>query len=146
MMPKQSRAETPAAWCVICGLRMGLGHSCPPLKECRECRQPFRSAQFQGELARRMADESMCFYCLRWTDASAVAHQPESVRISGRHYLIGREDAFEREPRGFSGQRFVIRFNTGLVVETTNLWSQGPIPEHFQGRLTDNAVWEVYPW
>lgn len=134
------------AWCIVCGLRLDPGHSCPPLKECRECRQPFRCAQFVGELAQRMEDESMCFACLRWTDATASASRPESVRIAGRHYVIGREDALESEPRGFLGQRFVIRFDGGRVVETTNLWSQGPVPEHFRGRLPDNATWEVYPW
>lgn len=133
-------------WCIICGLRLTPGHNCPPLKECRECLQPFRSAQFEGEIARRMADETMCFYCLRWTDSAAVVDSPESVRISGRHYIIRPEDAGEDEPRGFAGARFVIRFDNGKVVETTNLWGQGPVPDHFRGRLPDNATWEVYPW
>lgn len=25
--------------------------------------------------------------------------------------------------------------------ETTNLWHQGKIPEHYRGRLPDNAKW-----
>lgn len=139
-------SEDTAVYCLTCSGHLKPGHVCPALHECRECQGLFRTAIFGPEVAERLERERLCFPCLRWTDAVALASRSESVRIAGRHYMIGREDAPEREPRGFLGQRFVIRFDSGKVVETTNLWSQGEIPGHFRQRLPDNATWEVYPW
>jgi hypothetical protein len=56
-------------------------------------------------------------------------------------YTIENEDT--EHYRGFAGRRFVIRFHDGRIVETTNLWSNGIIPEHFRDRLLDNACWHV---
>lgn len=59
------------------------------------------------------------------------------VRVGGKHYQIAPEK--QSGMRGFGGAKFLIRFFDGRSVETTNLWSQGTIPEHFRSRLPDNA-------
>jgi hypothetical protein len=44
--------------------------------------------------------------------------------------------------RGFGGHEFHIRFTDGreeAEVETSNLWCQGNIPEHFSKLLPNNA-------
>lgn len=37
------------------------------------------------------------------------------------------------------GRKFHIQMHDGQVIETTELWHQGTIPEHFRERLPDNA-------
>jgi hypothetical protein len=143
-----------AVYCLTCSGHLAPGHTCPPLHGCRECQGLFRTSLFGPEIAERLERSSLCFACLRWTDAVTLANRPESIRINGRHYWLGAEDVSEREPRGFLGKRFLIRrfgepgtsLFAGTLVESTNLWSQGPIPAHFLGRLPDNARWEEDPW
>jgi len=58
-------------------------------------------------------------------------------------YYIGNEN-----PRdgwvGFSGRKFLIEFLDGrykeeTIIETTNLWHNGIVPEHFRDELPINA-------
>ena len=58
--------------------------------------------------------------------------------IDGHHYVI--EDENSVDPlRGFGGDKFTITFNDGKVVITTNLWSQGKIPEDYVNLFPNNA-------
>jgi hypothetical protein len=48
----------------------------------------------------------------------------------------------KREPddwKGFGGRKFIILFEDGRKVITTNLWSQGEIPKSFREDLPNNA-------
>lgn len=67
----------------------------------------------------------------------AINH-PNNVRVRGEHYTICIEDIGHAK-RGFNGDRFNIKFSDGRLATTTNLWSQGTIPERFRERLPDNA-------
>lgn len=66
------------------------------------------------------------------------------ARIDGNHYVIGKEDN-KAGFRGFAGHKFVIEFisgpHQGKIIETTNLWHQGKIPEEYRELLPDNARW-----
>lgn len=99
---------------------------------CRECKGPSRS---EGHKA--IVPEDLCFTCWCWLGAIDKANTPESVRVDGIHYWIGRED--EKGSRGFAGRRFIILFKDGRRMETTNLWAQGMIPKRFRSRLPNNA-------
>lgn len=80
----------------------------------------------------------------RWHEAGDMA-RPDCpvVRIKGNHYVISPDLAPGKSSwlAGHGGARFVIRFisgpHIGRVVETRNLWNQGPIPPEVG--LPDNA-------
>lgn len=58
--------------------------------------------------------------------------------IDGHHYVIEPEDD-KSGSRGFGGDKFVIHFNDGREVVTTNLWCQGEIPENYKDKFPNNA-------
>jgi len=86
----------------------------------------------------RELERNRSFVRRYWLDLVDRKFQPYSVRIDGEHYMIAREDATGAF-RGHSGRKFTIRFDDGRTVTTTNLWSQGTIPEEFKSDLPDNA-------
>ena len=91
----------------------------------------------------QMRERQLCFGCDFWMKKVALASHgdPNAVRAEGWHYYIGDESKSSCASfRGFGGRKFVIRFNDGRVVTTTNLWCQGEIPPHFANRLYSNAV------
>lgn len=61
----------------------------------------------------------------------------DAVIVNGKCYHIGDEDS-RSSFRGFDGMKYTIKFNDGRVVETTNLWYQGEVPE--ERNIKDNAV------
>ena len=68
------------------------------------------------------------------------AREPDRVAIiDGTHYYIDDEDSEETYFRGFAGAHFTIRFHDGRVIETTNLWCQGDIPDEFRDLFPNNA-------
>jgi hypothetical protein len=78
---------------------------------------------------------TLCYNCYFWTDL--FKHFPNKVVISGKCYHIDPNE--NSEFKGFGGRKFKIQFLDGTLVETTNLWYNGTIPEHFLGRFPDNA-------
>lgn len=83
-----------------------------------------------------------CFTCEFWSEKIKWAEEgdPLAVRVDGRHYHIGEENADPRGFRGFSGAKFVILFHDGRSVTSTNMWHQGTIPEMLRHLMPDNAV------
>lgn len=75
-----------------------------------------------------------------WQRLIYTRHNPDHVVVKGTHYTIGPEDAsIRRQWRGFHGDQYVIRFNDGRTVTSTNLWCQGTIPLEHREQLPDNA-------
>lgn len=65
---------------------------------------------------------------------------PNDAVVKGHFYSIGPENPrTPRKYRGFGGDRYVVRFNDGRMVTSTNMWYAGTIPEQFRGQLPDNA-------
>lgn len=93
---------------------------------------------YADEVDQKMRELQLCFDCLFWQEYMERVDSPETVRINGHHYVIGDEE--ETTIRGNCGCMYAIAFFDGRKVVTTNLWNQGPIPERFQDRLPDNAV------
>jgi hypothetical protein len=59
-----------------------------------------------------------------------------AIIINGKCYHVGDEDDTSCF-RGFGGARYKIQMNDGRIIETTNLWTNGIIPEEFA--RPDNA-------
>jgi hypothetical protein len=106
--------------------------------KCRICGKKEDTERWIKSAGDEMRKEKLCFTCNYWNGHAKEAASLKSVRAKGIHYWIGNEGSNE-SMRGFSGRRFKIKFKDGRVVETTNLWYQGEIPEHFKKHLPDNA-------
>lgn len=70
-----------------------------------------------------------------------IQEKDEHIIIDGVCYYLDRNDLWGRPGwQGFAGRRFRIRFlETGEIIETTNLWHNGTIPDEFRDLLPDNA-------
>lgn len=83
---------------------------------------------------------SECFTKKYWLDRVNNKDSKTQVVINGFMYQIGEENSSVYS-RGFDGARFEIEFFDGRKIITTNLWSNGPIPDEFKEMLPDNAKW-----
>jgi hypothetical protein len=103
---------------------------------CEICGKEIEQSQYMN------ADlcSSECFHKHFWNELIEIKDDPNVVRVNGEHYYIGDENAPKGAFRGFDGAEFVIKFNNGSMVTTTNLWYNGEIPEDYQKELPDNAV------
>lgn len=81
-----------------------------------------------------------CFDCSFWIEKIDMPAEDEARRVivDGEHYMIGIDDT--GIIKGFGGRKFTVLFHDGRIVETTNLWCQGEIPDRFRKWLPDNAV------
>jgi hypothetical protein len=81
-----------------------------------------------------------CFDCSFWLGKTDYPDYMKNhqVIINGEHYMAYAET--DGIVRGFGGRMFRIQFFDGRIIETNNLWGQGPIPEQFRSMLPDNAV------
>lgn len=104
---------------------------------CKCCGKTTELSGYAPETRNFLNSINMCYACGGWSHLVAMKDQPTSVRYKGMYYTIGPEDA--KGFRGFGGQKYIIHFNDGRIVTTTNLWSQGSIPERFRELLPDNA-------
>jgi hypothetical protein len=100
-----------------------------------------------------------CFTCAYWVhmterdvyEGGAViveeeARQPVNAGdIEWVHYCYDpKQPMLDRTKRnsypvGHGGRLFTIEYTDGTVVETNNLWYQGPIPEWLHSRFQVNA-------
>jgi hypothetical protein len=86
----------------------------------------------------RMKAKSLCFTCNFWDEI--VESIGDYFIINGNSYCDGGRDA--KTPaswRGFGGRKHKIKCNDGRIVESVDLWTQGPVPENFKNKLKDNA-------
>lgn len=107
---------------------------------CRECGEEDDLNGYYGADERERL--SLCFGCHHWTRLLALADDPKTVRVNGRHYRISEENTDFCGFRGFGGAKFIVAFNDGRRVRTSNLWHQGEIPWWFRDRMPDNATFE----
>lgn len=95
-------------------------------------------ASYMDDVIEAMVQLKACFSCYHWlSNAQADSWEEPLAVIAGHsHFRIRPEDY---RFKGHGGHRFVIKFFDGRVITTTNLWSQGDIPEHFWELMPDNA-------
>lgn len=80
-----------------------------------------------------------CFTKDFWNQKVARKKDKHQVVINGWVYYIADENA--AGSRGFDGAVHYIKFFDGREVRTTNLWSNGEMPEEYRKKLPDNANW-----
>ena len=81
-----------------------------------------------------------CFDCSFWIKKIDISEEDQARRVivNGQHHRLGIDNVGPF--RGFGGRAFRIQFQDGRIVETSNLWHQGEIPEKFREWLPDNAT------
>lgn len=110
-----------------------------PMVDCRICGETTQ-ATYTDEVKNEMVDQELCFTCLFWTKKVAEKNDPTHFVCNGDHYVIGPVVNYSLNCRGFGGRKFVIQFNDGRQVTTTNLWHQGKVPDRFISELPDTAI------
>lgn len=110
---------------------------------CKVCGKPFTKTKW-GEPYKLICSEE-CFEKNFWLEI--IQEKEHHPVIDGTCYYLNRNDLEGRGPfKGCAGHHFRIRFlDTGEVVDTTNLWVNGDIPEEFRDRLPDTAEFLPIP-
>ena len=102
--------------------------------KCRICGKEFNKIRWLKPYEDICSDK--CYSTNFWNEIAS--DKDNHIFIDGVSYLIAPED--DDSPfRGSAGRNFKIKFDDGKIVETTNLWCQGEIPEEFRDILKDNA-------
>lgn len=104
--------------------------------KCQVCGKDFNERQY-GEPYENICS-SECFGRQLWLDRIKDKNNPASVIADHHAYWIGDENS-KSFFRGYGGHKFVIQFNDGRKVESTNLWDNDEIPEEFWNELPNNA-------
>jgi len=89
---------------------------------------------------------NMCFDCHFWMEKIHYVNNDDKmdngeqvIRCNGVHYSIKLEDA--NGFRGFNGAKFRFKLlKDNSIIESSNVWHQGDIPEEFKKELPDNAI------
>ena len=107
---------------------------------CSECGDKF-GFHYGGDTGKLMEEKNLCFSCAFWFELIENRRHSKSVVIDGNHFQIGCENNLPNSWKGHGGRKFCIQFlSDNRIVETTNLWHQGEIPERFRKSLPDNAI------
>lgn len=113
--------------------------------DCKICGKPIW-LQWLGDKDKNLVELQECFGCNFWMnlvrkgDNIVIDHpRRNEYTISGRHHYQFGKATKPSSFNGFAGQRFVIRFFDGRIVETCDLWLQGKVPELFFDKLPVNA-------
>lgn len=107
--------------------------------ECVECQQTIRAITERTFDPRRGIVEQICFSCDHWSRLLACTDASHLVIVSTdgtmRHFVDGGPSRSPSSTRGFAGRKFRFRLADGTTIETTNLWGQGIVPDHFRERF-----------
>lgn len=109
------------------------------MKKCTKCGEVLEDSgtyDYEGIGIEEVKD--YCFTCDFWANQAQLHRKEPNKRfmIKGVSYSIGPEDAGAM--RGHGGCKFSILYK-GEIIETTNMWCQGRVPEHFGAELPDTA-------
>lgn len=108
---------------------------------CKFCEAAIQLGFHNDEHLKRL---QLCFYCDFWWEkiywrANGDLYEGNRVaRINGNHFVIYPDDYSVYA--GFGGRSHTIKFDSGDVVVTKNLWHQGEIPKRFREHLPNNAT------
>lgn len=105
------------------------------MKKCVVCGKNIIESKYMGVIV----CSSDCFDKNYWNEHIENKNDLNVARINGFHYIIKDENE-DVVFKGSSRRKFTIKFNDGRIVEATNLWQQGAIPDEYRDVLTDNAI------
>ena len=110
--------------------------------KCKECGKIITDKDlcYFDNVNKELIKTSLCFNCSFWLEHVNNSNNQRSVRTNNEHYWIASEFASRNHFRGFAGYKFIIHFEDGRKVISTNLWYQGEIPERFRDRLPNNCI------
>ena len=94
--------------------------------KCEICGKEIKESSYYDGI---LCSDSKCFSAWFWKNAL----DDEAIIIDQNCYHAAPSTI----TRGFAGRRFKIRMLGGKIIETTNLWHQGRIPDEFY--RSDNA-------
>ena len=100
--------------------------------KCRICNKEFTNERYCEPYNDICSSE--CYRINFWKEIEQ--EKDKHLFIKGQSYSIGPENSTFK---GYGGRYFKIRLNTGEIIETSNLWNQGVIPDEFKESLKDNA-------
>jgi len=107
--------------------------------ECGEVSHP--SYAYNDQIGAVLRERGLCCLDDFWAEAHADYLAGKRLVVGGQSYTIAPERASDPAScKGHGGRRFRIQYPDGRVVESTNVWSQGPIPERWRARMADTAV------
>ena len=105
---------------------------------CTICGKEIEKSSYSNEVL----CSSECFRIDFWNekveDVNNELEEHKFAIIDGTVYYIGNEND-SKFFRGFGGRKFIIEFNDGTEITTTNLWCNGDVPEDYKGKLPNNA-------
>ena len=98
---------------------------------CEVCHKEFFKRSYGGEYQDVCSSE--CFHRKFWQ--GIVEYKDDYIVIGYECYYIGDEHSTSSF-RGHSGRKFrLLELRTDKIIETTNLWYKGSIPEEFRPLL-----------
>lgn len=114
------------------------------METCKICGKEIHY-RYSSKIEAELKAKGVCDTCDFWLEKQAF-HTPENEHkwcvADGIHYIVGNENSKDYF-RGFGGSHVRIHFNDGTVVDSTNLWCQGDIPEgYWRDHMPDNATLE----
>ena len=117
-----------------------------PRIDCRYCKTTGVHLTYNEETIKKLLEQGACHECGFWIDQAEADEDPDRggiVTPDYGHYVVGDEDANPGPRgsfRGFGGEPFTVYWISRAPTTTTNLWSQGNIPEIHRHRFTINAM------
>ena len=106
--------------------------------KCELCGKTMTKPAFTGEYKNVCHD---CFndkfWMLKIRDVNKAPEKFETIK-NNLYYIADEND--NDSFRGFDGRKFIIKYNDGRQIITTNMWHNGTIPEKFRDKLPDNAI------
>lgn len=116
--------------CIVCGYEIHPGDGYFATKQGDVCSSECHTEAFWMQK-------------IAWAEDCQTEEGEPVFRSNGHHYVISPEDDGSYF-RGHSGSLHYVYYHTGpfagTIVRTSNLWSQGDIPEEYQNDLPDNAT------
>jgi hypothetical protein len=106
-------------------------------KPCKLCGNIY-GTKYTEPTHTQLIERGECFTCNFWYGISLKGES--SVIIDQSHYQIGEEDTHKDAWKGHGGRKFTIQMDDGTVFQTTNLWSQGNIPDHIVEHYGDRFI------
>lgn len=107
---------------------------------CSVCGKKQNLNKYALNFSKNLKRYVMCFHCYFWmVDVGASNY----VVIDGVAYSVGEEDW--NGSRGYGGRRFIIKRKNGCIIDTTNLWHRGNVPDYFRDKFSDDAVFLKMP-
>ena len=97
--------------------------------KCKICGKKQRLI-YCSDVCKQLVEKGLCFDCYHWSTVTSE----ECILIEGESYMVGPENV--KGIKGFGGRRFKIKLETGQIIETTNLWTQGTVPEYWKKFFT----------